>query len=116
MPDTGSTRPTDLDDFQHRVAEWGNRTFPLSNRRSKTRHLINEVYELERETSLVDHQPARIAEEAADCLLLLLHICAEQGVSLAAAAEAKFAEVQTRTWGPADADGVVEHVRGADHA
>ena len=111
-----SERMTDLDDLQRRVAEWGNRTFPDSTRRSKLRHLVREVYELQRETSLVEHRPARIAEEAADCLLLLLHICAEQGLSLAAAAEAKFAVVQTRAWGAPDEHGVVEHVRERDEA
>ena len=111
---------TDLDDFQARVAEWGNRTFPQSNRWGKFAHLIKEIRELEdalepawlpNKMRTGPNSTGRMAEEAADCLMLLLHICAEQGVSLAAAAEAKFAEVQTRQWGPADEHGVVEHVR-----
>jgi NTP pyrophosphatase (non-canonical NTP hydrolase) len=110
--------PMDLDDFQRRVGEWGSRTFPKSTPYSKFAHLLKEVWELEDEieppgarprSHVID--PARVAEEAADCLMLLLHLCHEQGVSLADAAEAKFADVQTRRWGEPDEHGVVEHVR-----
>jgi len=109
---------TDLDDFQRRVAEWGNRTFPDSTVDGKRCHLLKEIFELDDELhkradddTRLGIDPARVGEEAADCLMLLLHICAEQGVSLAAAAEAKFAIVQTRRWGEPDEHGVVEHVR-----
>ena len=118
-----SERTTDLDDLQRRVAEWGNRTFMASTPRSKFFHLFDEVNrELRAELfeptgaprnhlSLI---PEGVAEECADICMMLLHICAEQGMSLAAAVEAKFAVVQGRTWGEPDAAGVVEHVRDGE--
>lgn len=105
----------DLDDFQRRATEWANRTFPQANGLSKCEHLRREVEELRDAMTRGDRTflavRREVANEAADCLLLLLHICDEFSIDLSTAAEAKFAVVRQRTWGAPDEHGVVEHVR-----
>lgn len=92
----------DLDDIQHEVGTWGDRTFPASTSNSVIAHFLREVKEFVDEPS---------PEEAADCLILLLHHAHKNGYSLNRALKDKFAVNRARTWGMPDAQGVVEHVR-----
>lgn len=91
--------------FQRVVSRWAHKTFPASNDRAKLNHLAKEVEELRDDPS---------AEEAADCLLILLHFAGAHGFDLYDAALAKFGKVQKRKWGKPGKDGVVEHVREGD--
>jgi NTP pyrophosphatase (non-canonical NTP hydrolase) len=96
---------------QERVGQWGQETFPQSTPRTIVAHLGREVRELEVEV-LADHPDAdAVAEEAADCLLLLYHLAHRFGFSLHDATAVKFSQVKARAWGKPDAEGVVEHVR-----
>ena len=108
------------DQFQRRVGTWGERTFPDSTLRSIMAHLREEVAELhdaverqevhddieERTTGAYRHE---IAEEAADVLMLVLHLSHRCGFSLHHAAREKFAENQLRTWRD-DGRGYAKHV------
>ena len=90
-------------DFQREVGEWGNLTFPKGTPDSLVAHLKKEVDELG-ET----HDP----EEAADCLLLLLHHAHKCGYDLVIETFRKFKTNKLRKWGEPDENGVVEHIRG----
>lgn len=84
---------------------WADATFPTDTPKSIATHLGREVRELAADPS----DPREIA----DCFLLAAYLAHKQGISLLAAARAKFAEIQTRQWGEPDAEGVVEHIRSA---
>lgn len=131
MPD--HPPPLGLDRFQRDFSAWADATFPHGTQRSRARHLFREAVELVVATHADDDPDALraaltgdlareldkarergagdVATEAADVLLLLLHLAAHGDFSLLAAAHAKYAEVQGRQWGAPDAAGVVEHVR-----
>jgi NTP pyrophosphatase (non-canonical NTP hydrolase) len=81
----------DLDRVQRIVGEWGTKTFPAATNESIVAHLRDEACEL-----LADGSD--LAEEAADCLLLLLHLAHRNGFSLFDAAGAKFAVNVGRDW------------------
>lgn len=85
---------SDLDALQQTVGEWGTRTFPKSSPVSIALHLRDEANELVSEVPDGDE----IAEEAADCLLLLLHLAHRCGFSLFDAAVAKATINERRTW------------------
>jgi len=85
-----------VDIFQNEVGEWANVTFPQSNTASIMSHLLEEVAELS--VAAVNDIRDEAQEEAADCLLLLLHFAHKQGFSLYAAAAQKLALNQLRTW------------------
>lgn len=93
-----------LDAFQQMEGTWADETFPTSTPASILAHLRTEVTELS-----VSLEP----EEAADCLLLLLHFAHKRGFSLMQEARRKFAINQTRTWGEPNEEGFVEHIRMA---
>lgn len=93
-------------EFQRKVGEWADRTFPESNSGSILRHLFEEIQEL---ASVPDLQDA--SEEAADCYLLLLHLAHKNGFDLKAAAVEKMARNILRTWETeAGAKGYRKHV------
>jgi NTP pyrophosphatase (non-canonical NTP hydrolase) len=98
-----------MNDFQNRVGMWAESVFTRATPGSIVAHLRREVEELGAATHLGPWEDE--VEEAADCLLLLLHLAHKRGYSLLAAATAKFGENQQRRWGQPDAEGVVEHVR-----
>jgi hypothetical protein len=131
--------PIGLDSFQQRVGAWAEATFPAASSHTKARHLLREAVELCAATMPEDGNPATLdmrlckdvrrtleralarprdpqdgPREAADILLLLLHLAHGSGFSLLSMAGQKFAEVQARDWGTPDAAGVVEHVRKED--
>lgn len=97
----------EFDAFQAEVGKWAKATFPGSTDRAKLEHLKKEVAELQKATTEID-----MAEEAADCLLILMHFSQAHRFSLLGAAIEKHAINLERKWGEPDADGVVEHVRG----
>ena len=101
--------------LQEATGTWGDETFPHSTARSVMDHLKDEIGELDVEVDayLAERSPegrAALAEEAADCYLLLLHIAHKYGFDLEVAATAKLARNRVRTWGEPDARGVVRHV------
>lgn len=101
------TRKGESDGLQEEVGEWGKVTFPEATDRTIKLHLAREVDEL----FTAPDQPA-LAEEIADCYLILLHLCHRNGVNLEEQAQRKFEICKTREWGEPDAQGVREHVRG----
>lgn len=101
--------------LQDETGTWGDETFPLSTARSVMDHLTDEIVELDDEVNafLTEASPERraaLAEEAADCYLLLLHIAHKCGFDLESAARAKLERNRARIWGEPDARGVVRHV------
>lgn len=124
-----------LDHFQAEVGLWGNETFPASTKETKALHVFREAVELVvasrpqagRETAnallrqlqgdLTETfersygQGKVMTEEAADILVILLHLAHSCSFSLLAAARQKFGVNLTRRWGQPDAAGVTEHVR-----
>ena len=105
------------------VVAWERRTFPHATTQSRATHLQREVAELENvahnlwvldtyNTRGKAEYRAMLAEELADCLMLLGTIAAGGGIDLGAALRAKFETVQGRTYGPPDEQGVSEHIRG----
>ena len=106
--------------FQEEVGEWGNVQFPMATSSAICAHLKREVAELDKAAySLRVFSPnyqaqllkQEVAMEAADCYMLLLHLCFRNGIDLETAAREKFEVNKARTWGKPDAEGVVEHVR-----
>jgi NTP pyrophosphatase (non-canonical NTP hydrolase) len=98
-----------MDSFQSEVGRWAERTFAQSTPGSVVAHLRREVEELGAATMLGPFEDEM--NEAADCLLLLLHLAHKRRFSLLGAAQRKFEEIQERQWGEPDAEGVVEHKR-----
>lgn len=96
--------------FQSEVGAWAEQTFPQSTNKSIITHLHREVAELE-SCEIFGAPMSFWQDEAADCLLLLLHLAHRQGFDLLAAGVAKFRVNQRREWGAIDAEGVVERVR-----
>lgn len=79
-----------MDDLQKQVGLWGLATFPEATRESIFAHLREEVDEL-----VTAPGGGATAEEAADCLLLLLHIAHRGGFSLYGEALRKFKVIET---------------------
>lgn len=101
--------------LQDEIGDWGDITFPLSTPRSVMAHLSDEITELSTEVDAYIATPGNdtrrlLAEEAADCLLLLYHIAHKCGFDLETEARAKFEKNQRRRWGEPDERGVVRHV------
>ena len=104
------TWESDIDILVRSIGVWADRTFPASTDASRVAHLRREIAELAE--ALDGGDPARIAEEWADCFLLLAHLAHANGLHTPSFAVAdKFAVVRDYTWGQPDAEGVVEHVR-----
>jgi NTP pyrophosphatase (non-canonical NTP hydrolase) len=109
-----------MSDFQREVGEWGNITFTEATTASMCAHLKREVIELDDaarrlRTFAPGYDPVQrrkdLAEEAADCLMLLLHIAHRNSIDLEEAARQKFEVNKRRQWGKPDADGVCEHIK-----
>ncbi len=97
----------ELDLFQHRVDRWRKETF---GRREQAVDLARIIAHLKREVNELEAAPLD-PEEAADVFLLLLGVASAGGYSLIGAAMRKFDQLQGRTWGEPDSEGVCEHVR-----
>jgi hypothetical protein len=101
----GQNETASLDTLAREVHEWAAHTFPGTDERSKSKHLLREAKELA--------DAPTDPEEMADVFILLANLAGFVGVNLAEAVAAKHAKNKARTWGKPDADGVVEHVREA---
>jgi NTP pyrophosphatase (non-canonical NTP hydrolase) len=104
--------------FQREVGEWGNTTFPQSTPNTIIAHLTDEVEEIRGELARgVGRIDANIAEEAADCYMLLLHLAHRIGFDLAEAARSKFESNKKRTWQTGvNERGYFKHIAAADPA
>lgn len=89
---------SELDELQSRIGRWGNATFPQSTTRTILAHLKDEVKELDDADRIIPLATDAHGEEAADCLLLLLHFAHRRGFSLFDEAIKKAAKNETRTW------------------
>lgn len=100
------------DFMQFVVGTWGQRTFNnirIGNLRGITRHMREEVYEIEEAANEGDLEG--VADECADVNLMLSHIAHVYNFSLYEATKKKFGVCQERTWAPPDSDGIVRHIR-----
>jgi len=101
-----------MNKLQQEVATWSESIFgrPKDRERRLLLHLKKEVAELEKAIDLQD--PAKAAEEVADCTLLLFVIADIHESSLEAEVRRKLQVNKARKWGPPGPDdGVREHVR-----
>lgn len=89
-------------DIQQRIGKWADKQFPQSTNNSIFKHLAKEVKELSKSSS---------SEEAADCLMILLHFAHRNGFDIYAESLRKLEINKTRKWGKPDKDGVVEHIK-----
>jgi NTP pyrophosphatase (non-canonical NTP hydrolase) len=110
---------SELDALQAEVGAWADAAFPTSTLDSIRLHFSEEAYELD--TAVEDHisRPTAyhsIPEEAADCILILMHLAHRLNFSLDNAVRAKFAECQTRTWDSGEERGYSRHVADDDIA
>lgn len=95
----------DLDIFQREWGLWVRRALPEATTAGHLEKLKSEVVELQ--TAFGSGTP--IADELADCLLLLLSIADRHGISAAEAMRKKFEVNKARKWGKPDANGVYQH-------
>lgn len=93
-----------LDDWQATLGDWTVSTFGGSRTRETLIHLAEEVVEL----MDADRTDTDYAEEAADCLILLLCYAHRRGFSLAEAMARKHAINTARTWRE-DGEGMIRH-------
>lgn len=106
--------PKTLDELQTEVAAWAKSTFPQATRESILDHFCEEAIELAGTKKMwnalnrvsnrqfLDFRPSLSwpgkFDEAADCLLLLLHLSERESHSLFEVATAKFDECKERKW------------------
>lgn len=110
-----------LDELQADIGDWARKTFPQATDTGTAMHLQREVSELLALCHVADFGPIgadinMIAEESADCLILLLNLANRIGFSLADAVTQKMQVNRARQWGQPDAEGVVEHIRAGKEA
>lgn len=98
-----------LDELQRNVGEWGNATFPNANNDTITSHFLEEADELTNAAHIDLDGIGNIEEEAADCLLLLLHLAHRNRFSLFDAAVVKMAINEKRTWNVIAKGGHTKH-------
>lgn len=103
-----------LDEFQKEVGEWGEATFPHSQIESIANHFYEEASEF---VQAVYHPEdggngewwSQADEEAADCVLLLMHYFHRRDKSLVEVMEAKMKVNRTRKWGEPGEKGYSKH-------
>lgn len=106
------TQKDAFDQAQRVIAEWAERTFPKSTVQSISAHLGEELGELcDALGACVLNGKHGIKDEAADVVMLLMHLAHKQGWSLYDAVVDKFATVQKRKWGKPNKKGVVHHIK-----
>jgi hypothetical protein len=102
-----------LDNFQTEVGMWGEAVFPEATLQTITAHLLEEALELygvpnhliesvmdQAYLARHDNKAGVNLEEAADCFLLLLHLCHKRNEWLSMLAGAKLAINKHRVWKP----------------
>ena len=90
------------------IVEWAEATFPKSTYHSVFEHFKSEVKELELAVD-GDSQDA-IADEIADCMMLLYHLSYKLGIEPSEAIFDKFIINQSRSWGEPNELGFCEHI------
>lgn len=101
-----------LEEAVRQCVAWQRATFPGQNTRGRIAHLVREVVELAAaatEPGGSRERESAVAEEVADCFMLLVGIAADLHVNLADAVLAKLAINRARKWKAPNADGSVEH-------
>lgn len=109
-----------LNELQLETGTWADATFPSSTPLTILSHFEEEANELLETWLALPGEPhtfppsiSDVAEEAADCLLLLLHLAHKTGFSLFDAAEHKLAVNRQRKWkAEPEAAGHIKHVEG----
>lgn len=86
--------------IQEEVAKWVDKVLPNATKEGIISHLKKEINELSE-----SHSP----EEAADCLILLLHHAHMVGYDLLDEASKKLEINKSRSWNKPDKNGVIEH-------
>jgi NTP pyrophosphatase (non-canonical NTP hydrolase) len=94
--------------IQKNIGEFSKKNFPVSNACSKFNHLVREIDELR---NALEHSPAQIKSEIADCMILLYDIAEFMGIDAEQEIIAKMEINKNREWGEPDEFGVVEHIR-----
>lgn len=114
---TGSTQQEgwlDISDLQLATGTWADETFPQSSPDSIIAHFREEAHEFA--DGSPDKDPGD-PEEAADCLLLLLHHAHKCGYSLLDEAAKKFRKNRMRKWATKpNAEGYFKHTQEAGDA
>jgi len=93
------------DALQREIGEWSDHTFPNSTPETMLRHLKKEVKEL------WDSDEKGMPHEAADCIMLILHLAHRKGFSARDAIREKFEICKKRKWGKPDRHGVIQHLK-----
>lgn len=104
-------KPTDaLDSLRNQVHDWHRRAFPDAAALPCALHLLEEAQELV--DAIRDGEGTeRVAEEAADVLMLLFGLERVGGFHLVHAGFHKLTRNRRRTYGPPDENGVRRHVK-----
>jgi NTP pyrophosphatase (non-canonical NTP hydrolase) len=109
--------------LQEDVGEWAEETFRESTPATIALHLCEEAEEVKvaavgfhvNHSSGYDVLAAKdreeLAEECADVLLILLHLCHRADINLLHAANKKFHECKRRKWAMDPEKGYAKHVR-----
>lgn len=99
----------ELRTLQKIVGTWGDTTFPLSEPASIARHMAEEVSEIEDAIlGVALHSAEDVPDEAADLVLLLMHLAHKLDFDLWDAVERKFDTNQHRAWENQDATAATE--------
>jgi NTP pyrophosphatase (non-canonical NTP hydrolase) len=95
MPRTDSI----FKETQNIVGEWADFTFPLATPQTITRHMMEELTEIEDALlGVALHTPEDVPEEAADLFLLLLHLSHKLGFDLWEEGRKKLLVNRERFW------------------
>lgn len=101
----------DIQTFMEEITAWADKTFPDQPVLGKLSHLRDEVKELQ---SAVDNgDPQDMADELADCWILLLNISKKIGYTeqgIATAIRTKMAINRNRIWGKKGTEGQIYHI------
>lgn len=97
-------------EIQRMTGSWSNHKFPQTDSVAVCKHLKREIDELT--TAVADDAAISIEVEAADCLLILMHLAHKTGFNLLSAAIDKYVVNLGRTWATEpDADGIYPHIK-----
>jgi NTP pyrophosphatase (non-canonical NTP hydrolase) len=112
---------SEIKKFQDEVGKWVNEAFNKKRGHNKKactigtiNHFQKEALELKQASQdyINGHQGKEIIpEEAADCLILLLHLAHLHEFDLLEWTEKKMVVNYKRTWGEPDEFGVIEHIK-----
>lgn len=98
----------DMRELQERIHEWSDRTFPAQSGLRLTAHLTEEVQELHQ--AVASESKAGIADNIADCAILVAEIASHYGFDLAEAVRIKHVVNTTRTFAYDPTKGYDKHI------